>query len=366
MSSAFVNLKTSFDVAVVGGGPAGSCAARRLALAGASVLLIERLPERLPRFGEFLSGAFRSRIRSNNWLEIGWESSHLPVHEFITVWGTPEPWVKNFIFDPYGHGLSLNRSVFNGQFVDFAISAGVTLASESHLKSYEYKNGNWKLIIKGNEIFHSLSASYLIFATGRESAAPRKLAPQRNIVDRLTCWGFRCNGYLGDPRPAVEATPNGWLYSIGLPMGKLLTGYFTDSDMLPDSFSLRSLGAFKKQIKDTIIHTARLEGVCEGSFFVTTAASECSADLYGHGWCLVGDAAKSLDPLSSSGIPEALEGAELVSQCLITSPTFPNVDLTEYQRSVSMSFEKYLNSRHEYYCREKRWINHVFWQRRKE
>ena len=84
----------------------------------------------------------------------------------------------------------------------------------------------------------------------------------------------------------------------------------------------------------------------------------------GTNWMAIGDAAMSLDPLSSQGICKALDSginaAEVIHDKFISNRPIPE---TFYSKKAE-DFDKYLSSRTFYYRKEKRWCKSLFWQRR--
>jgi flavin-dependent dehydrogenase len=80
----------------------------------------------------------------------------------------------------------------------------------------------------------------------------------------------------------------------------------------------------------------------------------------------VGDAATTFDPLSSVGIMKGLRSGVLASYAIGDFFKGNTSGLEKYEALLKREFENYLATRAEYYRREKRWANSVFWQRRHE
>ena len=79
----------------------------------------------------------------------------------------------------------------------------------------------------------------------------------------------------------------------------------------------------------------------------------------------VGDAVASYDPISSSGIPRALatgvHGAFIAVDHLFSEGSL----LDTYAQAIEQDFRQYLQTQWQYYQRETRWPDSVFWARRR-
>jgi flavin-dependent dehydrogenase len=84
----------------------------------------------------------------------------------------------------------------------------------------------------------------------------------------------------------------------------------------------------------------------------------------GPDWFAVGDAACSLDPLSSQGICQALELGTAVSEAALSRFAGSGTAAGQYEAIVRERFARYLSARFHYYHRERRWLDSTFWQRR--
>jgi flavin-dependent dehydrogenase len=95
---------------------------------------------------------------------------------------------------------------------------------------------------------------------------------------------------------------------------------------------------------------------------IVSAATSRRELVAGDGWISVGDAAQSLDPLSSLGLFKALDSARRACECILGEL---NGRATEpYQQWSDAIFSYYLKNRSRFYQSERRWPGSVFWQRR--
>ena len=164
----------------------------------------------------------------------------------------------------------------------------------------------------------------------------------------------------------LEAVENGWWYSAPLPDKRRAVGFHTDSDLLPDSID-RTPAKFLMHAAKTIELSSLLRRtgfqpdgppatICANSAKLETCA--------GKGWLAIGDAALSLDPLSSQGLFNslfgALAGAEAADRYLAGHNSAP----AEYGQLMDRIHLNYRRNLAFCYQLEKRWPASPFWKRR--
>ncbi len=168
----------TFDVTIVGGGPAGSSCAAFCALAGLHTLVLER--ERFPRekvCGDCLnpsSWSVLERLALTRRV-LGLPHSKLTSVEFIAIDGH-----KVIVDLPTGDDceISVKRSLFDDLLLRRAREVGALVREETIVTALEH-NGDWKIATATSEDFH---ARALIAADGRNSTVARL----RNLLARPT------------------------------------------------------------------------------------------------------------------------------------------------------------------------------------
>jgi flavin-dependent dehydrogenase len=95
-----------------------------------------------------------------------------------------------------------------------------------------------------------------------------------------------------------------------------------------------------------------------------TAATSRLKRVVGQNWLAVGDAAQTLDPLSSGGIATALESGVSASSTISKYQNGDSDALEEFETASKLEFEIYMARRYSHYSREQRWPNSAFWARR--
>src|SRR5687768_12254286 len=101
------------DVAVVGGGPAGSALTIALARRGLRVVLIEAVPEREPRVGETVPPDLRYYLHRLGVWDSFARAAHLPSGGSCSAWGDPSLAFQDAFSHPRGGGWHLDRPRFD-------------------------------------------------------------------------------------------------------------------------------------------------------------------------------------------------------------------------------------------------------------
>jgi flavin-dependent dehydrogenase len=353
------------DVAVIGAGAAGSIAAARLAGAGMNVLLLNAETTSPYRPGEFLTPEARARLERLGLLAADWEQHHLQVTEFLTTWGGSDVVPRNYLRHPGGHAVVLDRARFDSDLVAAAVGRGAQFLPGARVKCVTRSEGQWSLEVVHAKTSSAHCARVILACTGRSAGVLTGISCKHIRIDDLVCLGAHVQHYRGDQSPAVESYERGWVYSAGLTSGGLVINVCTERE-----HGLRPRELMLREIANCPIATSRLLG-CETRlesdvvFFSTDASSGFTRPAAGEAWCLVGDRAQSVDPLSSSGIANAVHQAQLVSDCILRAATVTDADFSSYTEFLDDSYGEYLQARLACYSRERRWST-PFWQQRQQ
>ena len=232
-------MDTQFDVAVIGGGPAGCSTALALARRGYHCLVVEKSDYSNIRIGETFPAAMRRLL-----VELGlWArfvaAGYTPAHAIHSIWGDGQTRESDAIFDPYGPGWHVDRGHFDRLLAAAAENAGVRLLRQARLESFAaIDHDHWRLKIKSPGVSLSARSRFLVDASGRRCLVARRLGVKRIALDRLIgLVGFFRPSLRGSLTPQVmlvEAVADGWWYSASLPDHRLVVTYMTDADLLHD------------------------------------------------------------------------------------------------------------------------------------
>ena len=120
-----------FDVAVLGGGPAGSIVSLCLARHGWRVALCEATEFEDPRYGETLPPEMNPVLRELGLWDAFQSLSPVEAPGIISAWGTAIPEEQDFLRNPHGCGWHIDRNRFDEMLCLRAADAGAKLFLKS-------------------------------------------------------------------------------------------------------------------------------------------------------------------------------------------------------------------------------------------
>ncbi|MEP6573303.1 MAG: FAD-dependent monooxygenase [Gemmatimonadota bacterium] len=356
------------DTLIVGAGPAGAATAIALAQHGRTTVLVDRNPEIPNRLGEALPPAILVPLARLGVGDHFRDESHFASTGTRSIWGSGVDTDSEFLFRPHGAGWHVCRDQFDTMLVARATSIGTRLHLGTRITGMCWTSAGWEVEVE-SERGESVSylARYLVDATGRASAAARRLGVCRVAVDRLVGVSAIIDISGSSRNPGhdllVEATESGWWYSAPLRGDQMVVTYLSDADLYPGD--RRSIEGWRNLLM-LAPHTERRVGGSPlvGGLRVGSARTSRLAAIAGRDWLAVGESAMALDPLSSAGVHRALtdglEGAEAIEQHLSGDVGAP----IQHARASHALFEQYLQLRRMYYRHERRWAESPFWRRR--
>lgn len=157
--------RRTWDVAVVGAGPAGALAARQIATAGASTLLIDRA--RFPRWkvcGACLNDRVLATLRDIGLGDLPGRLGAIPLTKFSLA-----GWKRHAVI-ALPAGVSLSRSSFDAALIEAAIDSGAAFLPETRATidgaSREDRADHHSLRLVQREISVNISARVLVAADG--------------------------------------------------------------------------------------------------------------------------------------------------------------------------------------------------------
>ncbi len=382
---------TTWDVVIVGAGPAGAATAITLARFGQRVLLVEERVSPSFKLGESLPPASIGLVK--HFLGgLEGPGQNLPglfkTAGNVSLWATEQADVADFFFTQAGFGLCIERLAFDEALRSNAVAAGATLLKGVRFQSCErIADGsfNWQLRLSSETCTQQYRARYLVDCSGRRAVVAKALGIQTvDNDDRLFAYAqwFSCTGDDDDRYTRIEAAPQGWWYSNRLPSAegnetRRLVVFHSDKDM-PAARMAASGQGFDQLLGDST-HIAPLLKAggylpC-GTIRGAPANSQRLQDFCGDAWMAVGDAAQAYDPLSSQGIDKALKtgshAGHMIHYALTDCPPGTagldsrNAYIHQYDEQQRQLWQTYLSQRDFYYNIQPRWSDQPFWQRRR-
>jgi flavin-dependent dehydrogenase len=353
-----------FDVAVVGGGPAGCAAAIVLARHGVGVVLLERSAYGTPRIGETLPpevGPLLDRLGAGVRFRAG---GHLRSPGILAAWGGPEPYANDFIANPHGSGWRVDRARFDAMLAGTARDAGAVVDRQTDVVGCDRQpSGEWALAARDADgALRRYSAEVILDAAGTASPLARQLGATRVAHDRLVGVSAvltpdPAGAVVVDRRALIEATEHGWWYSGGLPDGRLVMVFHTDA-------APRLRERWSQHLANAPHTAARVAGREPGDVRIVAAGSRRRAPVASGTWLAAGDAAASHDPICGLGVYWAIESGVAAADAILARAVGDAGAVDAYARTALVRFEDYLSQRAMYYRAEQRWPESAFWRRR--
>lgn len=357
-----------FDVAIIGGGPAGCSAALTLLNhTGLKVAIIERAnPERKP--GENVPPDIAVLLGYLGLDQEALRPHYQPAYGMAASWGNDHLIERSFLFGSGQPAWHLDRAQF-----ERALRRAVVARGGEHIqasvRAVASLDGAWHLQLDCGDRRRVDSAAFLIDASGRAARFARTAGGRRSAGDGLVA-GFRVfeidtvRAGASARGGLIEAVSYGWWYSAALPDASFAVACFTDSDLMREMAANTSTGwkamlARTRHTAERLRHSRPITGI-----EVRAAGSQVLQPAHGANWIAAGDAALAVDPLSSMGICLALTTGAHAARVAAAACQGARVEDCLYSDEIKRQFVDYLELRRRFYGQERRWSERPFWHRR--
>jgi halogenation protein CepH len=332
---------SSYEVIVIGGGPAGSSCATFLSQKGHKVILLEK--ETFPRFmvGESLLPAVWDL-----WKKLGviekLESIAYPVKRGVSIHLMDTGAEYTFRADefpdyfPRPYTYHVDRASFDQILLNNAREKNVD-AREGCVVDDVLFDGERAVGVAYTDEYgqkQEIHSQVVVDATGRSTLLAKKLGrryPNPSLRKVAYYTHFKGAGRRvaedGSTMTDIFTTEGGWIWCIPLPDDISSIGVVLDIDYVqgqsdgPQELFDKSI-AGNKQIADWLAtgeQAFKLKGVPSISYL--------SDNFVGDGFAMIGDAAMFVDPIFSAGVTLAMRGGDLAADTI--SEALKNGDTSE-------------------------------------
>ncbi|MGK2965584.1 MAG: geranylgeranyl reductase family protein [Tepidiformaceae bacterium] len=292
---------SQYDVIVVGGGPAGSTAARELAAAGARVLIVDRAT--FPRYKACGGGI---PVRTERLLPFPISSV---IEDSVSRLEVAYRGKWSFVRDsgePFAHMVMRER--FDRLLLEQAMIAGAEFRGDTAIRALDLEDG---VMVKGDGF--AATAKYLVCADGAHSPVG-KMAGLGEGIAECAAWEVEVRA----PRAAVH----GYRATSLIDLGYHPWGYawlFPKAEVLSIGIVLpRDQANTMKQRVDTYLRHLKLEGaavdIAKGHKIRFRRGAEPIAR--GH-VLLAGDAAGLADEFTEEGIFYAIQSGRIAAKSVL-------------------------------------------------
>jgi flavin-dependent dehydrogenase len=376
-----------YDVAIIGGGPAGSTAAALLARAGRRVILFER--ERFPRFhiGEsllpFSMKAFTRLGLHEKFLSAGFMKKYGgEIFGACTERGT-KFYFKDGFRSQTDHAYQVTRSDFDKVLLDHAVECGARVHEETSVETIEFTSDEARLLWQARGAHEvgsarcgrrgdtsqrdvptmkgEVRARYVIDASGRRSVLGKKFNIKKTYdhLHKLSIFAHydgvsRAEGIDGTLTVLIRGLDR-WFWIIPLTAERTSIGVVLDSDTFKKS-KLSAEDFLERALTEQPIIAKRMTNARRVSqVYIEADFSYRSAKLHGDRWLLAGDAAGFIDPIFSSGVFLAVFSGEQCADVMnevLDHPSRAKRLFPRYERAVNRAMDVYLRFVNAWYTKE--------------
>ena len=306
------------DVAIIGGGPAGSTAATLLAEKGWQVTLLEKAQH--PRFhiGESLLPMNLAIFERLGVLErVRAIGVHKPGAEFNGEDGarTVFPFARALQPD-WPHAWQVRRSELDALLLQRAREAGVQVLESHRAESVRFDDEGVKLSVRGEQC-EQLQARFLLDASGRDTMLGKHFGCKQSNKAHASAalFGHFSGVQLRSGEDAglisIYWFEHGWFWLIPLTGGIVSVGAVCDPAYLkqravpPEDFFRQTL-----QLAPADLQQRMAAAKAEAPVQATGNYSYASDRMSGERFVMLGDAWAFVDPVFSSGVLLAMNSAQ--------------------------------------------------------
>ena len=375
------------DVAIIGGGPAGSTAATLLARSGFNVVVLER--EQFPRehIGESLLPIAFLALDQMGITEEVLQAGFVRKYGATYIWGrSREPWTLRFseVLDDAFFAFQVRRADFDKILLDHSERQGAQIWEQTQVTDIVQIGGRvtglrWRAT-DGRE--GELSSRYVLDCSGQASLLGKRfdLREFNEAMRHVSLSGYyRGARTLSEVYPDLTLNDDGNLHIVSSDAGWFwhipLAGEISSVGFVTDPTHVRGKNPEERTqfFLDNVAETPELLRLLDSAEWVTDRVDMDSdwsffcKSFYGPGYMLCGDAACFVDPVLSTGIALAMNGGIRAAMGLTATLRQPDLEPltmhwydTEYRQTAQDFLDLAL---HWYHGERKR--EDWFWEARR-
>lgn len=322
-------MKTDYDVILIGGGPAGSCASAILAEYGHRVLVIER--EKFPRYhiGESLIPFTFGPLERIGMIP-KMKASHF-VKKYSVTFVQPDGRRSQpfYFFTRYDRETvaqtwQVLRSEFDQMLLDNAREKGAEVREETTVNRLLMEREQVVGVEATDKAGHTyeVRAPITLDCSGKEAFTSNRRGWRMRdpYLNKIAVWTYyqasKREAGIDEGATTVAYVPDkGWFWHIPQHDDMVSVGVVAEGRYLTRGGVKEPREIFNREVEENQWIKAHLaSGASTGEYFITSEYSRHSRYCAAPGLLLVGDAFAFLDPVFSSGVMLALKSGHLAGE----------------------------------------------------
>ncbi len=322
-----IHCRESFDVVIIGGGPAGATLATFLQRKGHSCLILES--SKFPRYhiGESLIPNTYGTLDRLGLLPLLRKSQFPKKHSVRFVSESGKSSDPFYFFESIegerAQTWQVEREEFDTMCLTLAQDSGVDVRMETRVERVLFEDGQavGVSLCPVNGEPYRVASRVVVDASGRKTVIGSQLGLKEGVpgLEKASLWTYFKGGKrlpgIDEGETTIFMIPDrGWFWYIPLPDDRVSVGIVTSPDFLLSASSKKLKPLFFEEVEKCLPLKERLkDAVCIDDVRGLPKLAYRNRKVVGNGWLMVGDAAAFLDPIYSSGLYLALGSAELAA-----------------------------------------------------
>ncbi|MEX0367403.1 MAG: NAD(P)/FAD-dependent oxidoreductase [Ruegeria sp.] len=346
------------EICVIGGGPAGSGVALRLAQLGHRVTLVERAAFPRAHIGESLPPSILPTLAALGLRDRIERAGFLRSHGSILYWGGE---FERRGTSPGAPGLLVDRARFDALLLHAAAEAGVTVLQPARAHRPRRTTQGWDIPLRG-ETPQTIHTRLLIDAAGKQAGLARKFRRCSQPLLALYAYWQPPPGF--GPETRVEAGEAQWYWGALLPDGTVNATIFLDPARAAGLSPADRRDLYLNLLAQSTLLSPCLDTSRRGHVRSCDATSYAEQTPPSAHLLRVGEASFSIDPLSSQGVQSALGQTmqtAAVAHTLLTRPDDTELALTFAADRQTERIRTHATLAADYYAQQAQHHPNPFW-----
>jgi flavin-dependent dehydrogenase len=314
-----VGERITSDVCVIGGGPSGSTIAHRLASFGHDVCLVERHAFPRPHIGASLPPTILPLLEFIGVRDRVESAGFLRPERIVVWWSEAVPTVRSMPGPP---GFHVDRGAFDRLLLQNAKANGVRVLQPAQaMQPVRLSGGQWRISLRHQRNLKEIISRFVVDASGgRDLLGARRNRVSASLLALYAQWRGVDDGELGG---RVEAGEQEWFWYAPLGRERSVAAVFIDPKRLSSTHRESIESIYERLLRQFRLFPERQCGRIEGEVKACDASSRYAEEPVGPDFVRIGDAAFTLDPLSSQGVQSAIASALQAAIIVNTLAKYP-------------------------------------------